>query len=69
MRVLCVTNTLDIFLFTKGTRQGEVKKSIGNGDAKDLTCTTHGHELGQGMMVEGGEEAEENKGEKNMGQL
>ena len=24
---------------------GEVKNSIGNGKAKELTCTTHGHEL------------------------
>ena len=27
-------------------RQGEVKNSIGNGEAKELICTTHGHELG-----------------------
>ena len=26
-------------------RQGEVKNSIGNVEAKELTCTTHGHEL------------------------
>ena len=26
-------------------RQGEVKNSLGNGEAKDLICTTHGHEL------------------------
>ena len=26
-------------------RQGEVKKSVGNGEAKELTCMTHGHEL------------------------
>ena len=26
-------------------RQGEVKNSTGNGEAKELTCTTHGHEL------------------------
>ena len=24
---------------------GEVKNSIGNGEAKELICTTHGHEL------------------------
>ena len=24
-------------------RQGEVKNSIGNGEAKELICTTHGH--------------------------
>ena len=27
-------------------RQGEGKNSIGNGEAKELVCTTHGHELG-----------------------
>ena len=26
-------------------RQGEVKNSIGNGEAKELPCTTNGHEL------------------------
>ena len=26
-------------------RHWEVKNSIGNGEAKELTCTTHGHEL------------------------
>ena len=26
-------------------RQGEVKNSIGNGEAKDLICMTHGHEV------------------------
>ena len=26
-------------------RQGEVKNSIGNGEAKELICVTHGHEL------------------------
>ena len=26
-------------------RQGEVKNSIGNVEAKELICTTHGHEL------------------------
>ena len=25
--------------------RGEVKNSIGNGEAKELVCTTHGHEL------------------------
>ena len=29
-------------------RQGEVKNSVGNGEAKELVCTTHGHELRQG---------------------
>ena len=36
-------------------RQGEVKNSIGNGEAKELICTTHGHELRQGGMLVGGE--------------
>ena len=36
-------------------RLGEVKNSIGNGDAKELICTTHGHKLkGQEMWVGGG---------------
>ena len=26
-------------------RQGEVKNTIGKGEAKKLTCMTHGHEL------------------------
>ena len=26
-------------------RQGEVKNSVGNVEAKELTCMTHGHEL------------------------
>ena len=34
-------------------RQGEVKNSIGNVEAKELTCMTHGHEL-QRVMWEGG---------------
>ena len=38
-------------------RQGEVKNSMGNGEAKELICTIHGHELGgtEGeMLVRGG---------------
>ena len=34
-------------------RQWEVKNSIGNGEAKELICTTHGHELRWGGMLEG----------------
>ena len=34
-------------------RQGEGKNSVGNVEAKELTCMTHGHEL-QGGMWEGG---------------
>ena len=48
-------------------RQGEVKNSVGNGEAKVLICTTHDDELrGQGILVEGCRE-EASKGEKNMG--
>ena len=34
-------------------RQGEGKNSIGNVEAKELACMTHGHELQRGMW-EGG---------------
>ena len=34
-------------------RQGEVKNSIGNVEAKELICTTHRHELGCGENVGG----------------
>ena len=30
---------------TKYIVQGEVKNSMGNGEAKELICTTHGHEV------------------------
>ena len=36
-------------------RQGEGKNSVGNVEAKELICMTHGHELrGAGMRVGGG---------------
>ena len=34
-------------------KQGEVKHSMGNGEAKELTCMIHEHEQGGGMMVGG----------------
>ena len=34
-------------------RQEEVKNSIGNGEAKELVCTTNGHELRRGGNVGG----------------
>ena len=34
-------------------RQGEGKNSVGNVEAKELVCMTHGHELQRGMC-EGG---------------
>ena len=35
-------------------RQGEVKNGMGNGESKELMCTTHGHEQRGGMLVGGG---------------
>ena len=35
-------------------RQWEVKNSIGNGEAKELVCTTHRHEVRVGILVGGG---------------
>ena len=50
------------------SRQGEVKNSIGNGEAKELICTTHGHELKDGRMLGcGGCREEEDKEEKKNG--
>ena len=34
-----------------GRKQGEVKNSIGNGEAKELIYMIHGHELRKGMLV------------------
>ena len=31
-------------------RQGYIKNSIGNGEAKSLICVTHGHELKKGLL-------------------
>ena len=48
-------------------RQGEVKNSIGNGEIKELICTTYGHELkGRECWWEWGVgcRAEEDKREK-----
>ena len=48
-------------------RQGQVKNSIGNGEAKELTYTTHGHELTKGGILVGGGvqvQVKGNKGEK-----
>ena len=49
-------------------RQGEVKNSMGNGEAKELLCMTHGHELRAGN--DGGTGCKGQKGtkEKKMGQ-
>ena len=51
-------------------RRGEVKNSIRKGEAKELICTTHGHDLRGGSAGGRGQcRAERNKGEKKMGQL
>ena len=42
----------------------EVKNSIGNGEAKELICTTHGHELG-GRQGNAGGMGCRAEGEKN----
>ena len=46
---------------------GEVRNSIGNGEAKELTCMTHGHEPRWGMLLGEGCRAQGNKEEKKMG--
>ena len=35
-------------------RQGDVKNSVGNGEAKELIYMTHGHEVRWWGMLEGG---------------
>ena len=34
-------------------RQGDVKNSVGNGEAKEFICTIHGHELRREGLLEG----------------
>ena len=47
--------------------RGELKSNVGNGEAKELICTTHGHELSRGKCyMEEGYRAKEEKGEKKM---
>ena len=47
-------------------RQGEVKNSIVNGEAKERICMTHAHELRWGeCWWEGGASQEGIKGRKN----
>ena len=49
-------------------RQGDVKNNIENGEAKELICMTHGHELrAEGSWREGRYQAEGGKGEKIVG--
>ena len=42
---------------------------MGNGEAKEFICMTHGHELRGQMLVGGRCRVEGNKGEKRMGQV
>ena len=45
--------------FQVQSSQEEVKNNrIGNGEAKELICMTHGHELRRGMWVGGGMQEE-----------
>ena len=46
-----------------------VKNSIGNGEAKELVCTTHGHELRGRMLIGGGAGRRGIKGRKKMKQV
>ena len=46
-------------------RQGEVKNSIGNGEAKELICMTHGHEL-RGRGNAGGKGCAGRRGRKGI---
>ena len=51
-------------------RQGEVKNSIGNGEAKELICMTHGHEIRGGNAGGRGSAGQKGvKGRGKMGQL
>ena len=50
-------------------RQGEVKNSIENGEAKELKCKTHGHELKEGIARENEGTGQRGAKRKNLGQL
>ena len=54
-------------VFPNTDPEGKGKNSTGNGEAEELICTTHGHELRrEGNMGEGGGcRAEGNKGVGN----
>ena len=46
-------------------RQGESKNSIGNGEAKELICITHGHKVREGLLEGGGTPGREGQRRKN----
>ena len=50
-------------------RQGDVKNSIGSGEAKELTCMTHGHELRGGVAGGNGDNGWKGAKKENLGQL
>ena len=52
-------------------RQGECKNGIGNGEARELICMTHAHELSGGGGNAGGRgwKVKGVKGRKKIGQL
>ena len=43
---------LKSIIYRYKNRQKDVKNNIGNGEAKELICTTHAHEL-RGVIAEG----------------
>ena len=45
-------------------QHGDIKNSIGNGEAKEFTCMTHGHELSGGCWREWGLPGGVGKGKK-----
>ena len=47
---------------------GNIKNSLGNGEAKELICMTHGHELRWGLLERSGVLGGGGKGGK-LGQL
>ena len=46
------------------TKQGDVKNSMGNGEAKELICMIHGRELRLGTRNAGGRAASGLRGRK-----
>ena len=51
------------------SRQEEVKNSIGNEEAKELICMTHGHELREGIAGGNGDTWQKGEKGEKLGQL
>ena len=47
-KVQGITSIISKYKIDRSRGRREVKHSVGNGAAKELTCTTHGHELRAG---------------------